>query len=316
MFGFDEQNPGSRGIRFCEPDFPMQSPLISSNCRSVLKRRVAFTLVELILVLFIIAAVAGLVIPQLSMLGRTTDMAASAKTQADLANNIGTYFVLQKRFPLGMDSLLEGDGAGGAPTGVYTPVSDASGNQASGLPDSGPHLDRDLVMVNLADDGMFDTLPGESYTGFARSFTRGGFEFVYDHDRAVPNSNDSAKFTTARPLDRGSSVWVAKLKDLQYDGENAGLVGRLMPGGVVDPDTILVALGVGPNNDLRSKTAVNAPIYPGCDGSYYGRYVAIFKVYANGERPTLVAVVDSYGRDPDYTQQQYTESLPDDARRG
>ncbi|MEM1069439.1 MAG: type II secretion system protein [Planctomycetota bacterium] len=276
----------------------------------------AFTLVELILVLFIIAAVAGLVIPQLSMIGRTTDMAASAKTQADIANNIGAYFVLQKSYPRGMDSLLVGDGSGAVPTGLYDPADDVNGDQESGLPDSGPHLDRDLVMVNLADAGTFDLLPGASYTGFARSFTRGGFDYTFDHERDVINSNDSAKFSTAREYDRGSSVWVAKVKDLQYDGENAALVGRLMPGGVVEPDTILVAMGIGPNNDMRSKTAVNAPIYPGCDGSYYGRYVAIFKLYENGERPTLVAVVDSYGRDPDYTAQQFNESLPDGSRRG
>ncbi|MEM0926257.1 MAG: prepilin-type N-terminal cleavage/methylation domain-containing protein [Planctomycetota bacterium] len=279
--------------------------------------RRGFTLVELILVLFIIAAVAGLVIPQLSMLGRSTDMATSAKTQADLANNIGAYFILQKRFPLGMDSLLVGDGSG-VPSDVYLPVDDASGDQASGLPDSGPHLDRDLEMVDLADTSAgasigFQELGSSGRTGFSRSFTRGGFEFVYDHDRGVLNSNDSAKFTAARTLDRnigGAGCHVAKVRD------DAALIDRLMPGGVVEPDTILVALGVGPNVDMRSKTLSNSPIYPGCDGSYYGRYVAIFKLYANGERPTLVAVVDSYGRDPDYTQQQFNESLPDDSRRG
>ncbi len=276
-----------------------------------------FTLIELVLVLFILAAVAGLVIPQLSMLGRSTDMAASAKTQSDLANNLSTYFVLQKRWPLGMDSLLVTDGGGGQPTGVYTPVSGSDGNQISGLPDSGPHLDRDLVMVNLADSGQFATLPGQSYTGYARSLTRGGFEFVHDHDRSVINSNDSAKFTPTRGLVRNSSVWVAKLADVKDgDASTAGLIARLMPRGVVEDGAILVAMGIGPNTDMRSKTLTNPPIYPGCDGSYYGRYVAIFKVYANGERPTLVAVVDSYGRNPDYTQQQFTESLPNDSRRG
>jgi hypothetical protein len=163
-------------------------------------------------------------------------------------------------------------------------------------------------MVNLADTGTFDPMPGKSYTGYARSFTRGGFDYVYDHVRDVVNSNNSA--TVERALDRAADVTVAKVKD------DADLIGRLMPGGVVESGTILVALGIGPNNDMRSKNITNPPIYPGCDGSYYGRYVAIFKVYENGERPTLVAVVDSYGRNPDYTQQQFIESLPDGARRG
>lgn len=297
----------------------MSEPIRTARCR-----RAAFTLIELVVVLMIIAAVAGLVIPNVSMLGRTTDMATSAKTQADLANNIGTYFLLQKRYPLGMDSLLVDDDGDGTPDGVYLPQDlNGDGAQDTGLPDSGPHLDRDLEMVDLADDGNagsfnavtgFQPMPGSpDRTGFSRSFTRGGLEFVYDHDTSVPNANDSAKFTNPRALDRsigGAGCWVAKVKD------DAGLIQRIMPRGVVDPDTILVALGIGPNNDMRSKTLSNPPIYPGCDGSYYGRYVAIFKVYANGERPTLVTVVDSYGRNPDYTQQQFTESLPDDSRRG
>lgn len=279
--------------------------------QSILRpKRSAFTLIELVIVLVIIATLAGLVIPQVSMLGRSSDMAATAKTQADLANNLGTYFVLQKRFPLGMDSLLVGDGAGGDPTAVFLPQDlDGDGLQDTGLPDSGPHLDEDLVMVNLADTSTFAS-------GYARSLTRSGFEYVHDHDTTVVNANDSAKFTPPRALDRSTSVWVAKLRDANFEGTNADLIGRLMPNGLVRPGTILVAMGIGPNNDMRSKTMTNAPIYPGCDGSYYGRYVAIFKVYDNGERASLVAVVDAYGRDPDYTQQQFNESLPDDSRRG
>lgn len=265
-------------------------------CPSVNRRsRGGFTLLELVIVVMIIAAIAGLVIPQLSMIGRSTDMAMSGKTQADLASNLQTYFVLQKRFPTGMDSLLTTDG------NVFLPEDlDGDGEQDTGLPDSGPHLHRDLEAVDLA------TLDGGNW---ARSFTRSGFDFVFDHDTSVANANDSAKLTAERPLST-SACSVAKLKD------DAAIIDRIMPNGVVKPNTVLVAVGIGPNNDMRSKTLTNTPIYPGCDGSYYGRYVAIFKVYANGERASLVAVVDSYGRDPDYTQQQYNESLPDDSRRG
>jgi hypothetical protein len=256
-------------------------------------------------------------------------MAASAKTQADLATNIGTYFVLQKRFPLGMDSLLVDDDQDGTPDGVFVPVDDSNGDQRTGLPDSGPHLDRSLVMVDLADtnnasfkSGFAPMAGSPDRTGFARSLTRGGLEYVYDHDTSVLNANDSAKFTLQRELDRsigGSGCWVAMVDETDLDGDGrdgTALIERIMPGGVVPDDVILVAMGIGPNNDMLSKTLSNPPIYPGNDGKYYGRYVAIFKVYANGERPTLVTVVDSYGRDPDYTQKQFNESLPDDSRRG
>ena len=67
-------------------------------------RKSGFTLIELVVVLAIIAALAGLVISQVAMLGRTTDMASSASNQAELANNIQLYFVLQKRFPCAIQS--------------------------------------------------------------------------------------------------------------------------------------------------------------------------------------------------------------------
>ncbi len=40
------------------------------------------------------------------------------------------------------------------------------------------------------------------------------------------------------------------------------------------------------------------------------------RLQQHGERATLVAVIDIYGRHPDYTQQQFNESLPNGGRQG
>lgn len=273
--------------------------LVSRSHRA--RSRRGFTLIELVVVLLIIATLAGLVIPIVAMLTRSSDMAASAKTQADLANNIQLYFALQKRYPTGFDSLLVGDGTDA--TEVYTPVSGADGLQTSGLPDSGPHLDEDLVLETLT----------STSSSFGRSFSRSGFEHVFDHDRSVVNSNDSGIHQRAV----GADFAVAKVAS---ESAVAAKLLPLVPGqadGYYDETKyMLVALGVGPNNDMIGKTNANPPIYPGCDGAYYGRYVAIFKLFNSGERATLLGVVDAYGRAPDYTQQQFNESLPNDARRG
>lgn len=297
-----------------------------------------FTLVELIVVLVIIAAVSGLVIPAVAALGRSTDMAASAKTQQDLANNLQQFFVLQKRFPQGLDSLLQVGTAGaaaGAPTGLYTPVFDASGQQVSGMTNGNPNL---FGLLTFDSTNIVDAAGAE----FRRSFTRGGFDYVHDHrsyDTSVapavgePNANNSGSIR--RDFAAGA-VPVARLLGTvgtEASAINTGtssavvaqrtLLRRLVPAefdatGAYTPEigTHLIAMGIGPNCRLVPTTMMNCPSYPGADGKYYGRYIAIFKIYATGERPTLIAVVDAYGRTSDYTIQQFNESLPNGARQG
>ena len=289
-----------------------------------------FTLVELIVVLVIIAAVSGLVIPAVASLGRSTDMAASAKTQQDLANNLQQFFVLQKRFPQGMDSLLQVGTAGaatGAPTGVYAPVLDTAGQQISGMTTSSPNLYATLV---------FDSTNIVDATGseFRRSLTRGGFDYVHDHQSydvgvspafGQPNANNSGSI---RRVWTAGAIPVARLRgtvagDPALTASALTLLRRLVPAefdatGAYTPEigTHLIAMGIGPNCRLVPTTMMNCPSYPGADGRYYGRYIAIFKIYATGERPTLIAVTDAYGRTSDYTIQQFNESLPNGARQG
>lgn len=280
--------------------------------RSSRRRLRGFTLLELVVVLAILATLAGLVISQVSMLGRSTDMAASAKTQADVANNLQLFFVLQKRFPQNMDSLLVNNGGtfevyGPRGAGGVTITSEAQ--QYTGLPISSPALWQDLTPVELS---TLETA-GEQYR---RSLSRLGFDTVMDHDRAAINSNDSG--TAQRSILNGtgtgaaSTIWVARI------ASGSPAAQKVYPGtnGAIPPNTVLVALGVGPRSSCVPTTMMNAPIYPGCDGRYYGRYVAVFALSATGERGTLVGVCDPYGRFSDYTIQQYNESLPNNSRQG
>lgn len=265
--------------------------------------RTAFTLIELIVVLLIIAAIAGLVIPQVAMLGRTSDMAVSAKTQADLASNVQLFFVLQKRYPQGLDSLLDTTGA------LYASDTTNGDTQTKGLPYSGAdgtRLQAQLTATELTNGGGADYL---------RSFTRSGFDWVYDHDLTVVNSNNSATAFRGVVADANGTGNAAPSTVAVAEVTGAALLAKLNPQGLKAGERI-VALGVGPRNTAISKTLTNSPLYPGADGKYYGRYIVYFKIFASGERATLVGVSDSYGRTPDYTQQQFNESLPNDSRQG
>lgn len=289
--------------------------------------RSAFTLLELVIVLMILAALAGLVIAQVAQLGRTTDMAYTAKTQADVAENLQLHFVLNKRYPTHMDSLLVdigGDGitAGGdglTSDGVYVPAENVGGTwqapsgeiQHRGLPDSGPHLDRALAPGQLTLNKRY------------RSFTRCGFGVLMDHDENATNANQSGLIT--RTLTNAATDWFAVLTDDGLAGSDAQkIIGQLFPAtfnsttGLYSIPTNLsvVAVGVGPRSSCIPDTMLNAPLYPGCDGSYYGHYVAFFACYDTGERANLIGVADSYGRLPVYSIQQFNESLPNNQRRG
>lgn len=280
-----------------------------SLCRPlmVLQRRTrsrGFTLIELVVVIIIIATIAGFVIPQIGMLGRTSDMAATAKTQSDIASNIQLFFTLQKRYPQGLDSLIDTTGA------IYASDTNSGDTQARGLPYSGADGTR------LQDQLTVAALTNGTGADYLRSFTRSGFDWVNDHVvTAGVNSNNSATSFRAVVDNPNGTTQTAVTPVNVAEVTGAYMQGKLVPQGLKAGER-LIAFGVGPRNSAISKTLTNSPTYPGADGKYYGRFIAYFKIFATGERATLVGTSDSYGRTPDYSQQQFNESLPDGGRQG
>lgn len=278
-----------------------------------LRRRVraGFTLIELVVVLLILATLAGLIVPLVGMLGRSSDMAASAKTQADLANNTQLFFVLQKRYPQGLDSLLVTGG-----TAVYAADTTDPNTQTIGLPYAGADGTRLQAQLTPLTVTPITGTASIANPDWFRCITRSGFDWIYHHDVAALNSNNSGigGFTPLITNANGSgNPAVTTFAVAEVTGTY--MLGKLVPQGL-KPGEKVIAFGVGPQNTAIGKTLQNAPIYPGCDGKYYGHFVIYFKIYASGERATLIGASDSYGRTPNYTQQQFNESLPDGGRQG
>ena len=267
------------------------------------RRLGAFTLIELLIVIIIIAALSALIVPNIGSFGRSTDMAVSAKTQADIANQMNQFFVLQKRFPQGLDSLLDPTGA------LYSADTTNADTQTRGLPYGG--ADGTRLQAQLAVAALTNATNAE----YMRSLTRVGVDWVYDHDTAVVNSNLSNTTFRGLIVDANGTGNIAPTNIPVAEVTGTYLLGKLVPGGLKAGQRI-VAFGFGQKNTAIGKTSTTCPLYPGADKTYYGRYVAYFMVYASGERATFVGVSDAYGRTPDYTEQQFNESLPDGGRQG
>ena len=271
------------------------------------RKLTGFTLIELLVVIIIIAALAALVVPNVGSFGRSTDMAVSAKTQADIAQQVQLFFVTQKQYPSGFDSLI----TTGATPDIYKADPENATTQTRGLPYSGA----DGVNLGNGTTGTSGTpaqltlyaVPANT-TGteeYLKSITRAGLDVVFDHDTAVINSNLAN--TTQRTIAAAGNV-----AELTSD---KALFTKLHPQALRTGEKI-IAFGYGQKNSAIGKTSTTCPLYPGADKTYYGRYIVYFKIYASGERATLVGVSDAYGRTPDYTGQQFNESLPDGARQG
>jgi len=318
---------------------PSSAPIHRPGLPLVARSHAGFTLVELVVSLLIVGTAAGLVIPAVAGLGRTSDMAASAKTQQDVAGNLQQFFVLQKRFPQGLDSLMidatpsgssttpdTPGSSDGTPDAIYTPKIDANGEQVSGMTSSNPNLQAMLLVGTLN-------------ANQTRSFTRAGFQWVYDHEvydwttnTGQVNANDSAIFERTLPTTGTMPAAVISPTAAANMSPTSGaylLMRGLVPG-ELEPSTVtpgnwtwvpetgtqIVAVGVGNRSRATPTTMMNSPVYPGNAGSYYGRYIAFFKVFNTGERAVLIGVSDAYGRTSDYTLQQFAESLPNGARQG
>jgi len=263
--------------------------------RTFNKLRTGLTLLELIIVVAILAALAGLVITKIDWSRRQTDMAAAADTCAELARNIQLYVAEQAKLPEGFDSLITTASA------AFYGSSSSSGT-TPGLIHSSPDL---CNMTTL------ETFPaGDARTN---SLTRNGFNSVFDHDVAtIPATNPASNSaTTYRAISRtGSNQFLCVTP-------GSALWNLVYPVGLPQSETdeshvSLICVGVGPRNSMVGRTLVDAPMY---SGSYnnnpaldYRRFVAVFAAYADGSRAQFKTVVDSFGRTNNQALQQFIEA--------
>jgi prepilin-type N-terminal cleavage/methylation domain-containing protein len=278
------------------------------------RKRSGFTLMELVVVVAILAALAGLVINKVDWIRRQANMAMGAEASGDVAQNIQTYIATTERLPSGLDSLI----TSGTSQLYSGPGGTGSGGGIIGQIDG---------VGNIPSQTAIATTTYSSTDKSLNSLFRVGMNFVNDHSATASNANDSgtvlrtigtisggaSSFTSGQFVyaTTGSAIWNAVYPQNVWGASYVDAQHMIVNASGVTVS--LVCLGIGPGNSMMGSTMVSPPQYAGPNSNiYYYRYIAVFAVYSDGSRAQLKTVIDPYGRTIDSSIQQYSTSGPDD----
>lgn len=282
------------------------------------QRRSGFTLIELVVVVAILAALAGLVVSKVDFLRRQATTAVGAQTDGDLANNIEMYLTTNSKLPDGFDSLLGTDGnlypkligavdnVGNLPTiFVPTPINYGTDKSLNSLVRLGMTFfnDQNLTSANATDSGTVARAISSNYGVTAPT------------SAPTPLASPGNWALVSNTSSSGAAIWNAV-----YPTNVWGTTYATSTSKIIDTNNTavsLVGLGVGPGNSMIGVTMTTPPQYPGPDSNlFYYRYVALFAVYSDGRRAQLKTIIDSFGRTVDSGLGQYSQAAPDDVPPG
>lgn len=262
-------------------------------------RQAGFTLIELVMVLVIITALAALVIPVIDYIRRTSDKASASFAISQVAENVAMYRTINGTYPSGLDALIDEDGTTLLATGPWS----ASKLAVTDLSASGTYLNKaddmfGTVMLHDTDNSsgnVYRDFPGNSGIIEAAVGGSGQTSFVVVVNEDILQSVYPGGSATALAPTTGAL--------LPHINTATGLV-TLGAGADGDAATAadnqsayIVVLGIGPANEAVGKTMVTAPAYTHIDGTKkYNRFLAMFAFYDGftvDKRPQLKGALDT-----------------------
>lgn len=258
--------------------------------------RTGFTLIEMIVVLVVLAAVAALLVPRLGFVEEQAGNATAAAATAQAASNLEVYKTSVGSYPLGMDSLIDTSGALYGDLWVHA------------NPAFGPGVYLEARSLNALPSGARTSL------GHAFATDVNGERYVYDHATA-PASDPNNSANTRRLVNLTSSTtdtfaFVRRTATPPLSSFLASFHRTLGYPNGIPANVELIAMGLGPNMNSLGDTQVSAGQHTEQDPTRYGRYIAIFAVYTNGKSAQLRAVVDSQAVGIEGNVTSYRQAAP------
>lgn len=291
-------------------------------------KQTGFTLLELLVVVAILAAIAGTASIALQDTDARASAAAHVTMMDELNKGIRTFRVLNKnRLPTGFDSLIQ-DATGdfGATAGQYISVGaagealslvDLPANVAEKLHDGGiaslRYINTTLTPADspLSCSNLRDVIASRNNAVVAGNIFMSpaangcGYEWSnVDSDDAT----DGFQLTGAPKV----AIWTGGYERVMgsagegFDASAIATDGSALTAGIVDAP-VLMAVGLGPSsnlfnaNDLGGMTTV--PVYRHVSETEYNRFIALFNIgtvtstttFAASDQVTLTAIVDGAG---------------------
>jgi prepilin-type N-terminal cleavage/methylation domain-containing protein len=223
-------------------------------------RRKGLTLIELVVVVVILVALAGILIPMLPNMLTRAHTATGATNTGEVAKFLQTHQQLFQSYPADFDALV-----------------DATGNLADYLP--GGNVGGQITPLQLT-AAQRNALANAGITRLAAMYaTRAALEAAGGTPTFNPYTGGTIDLTTGTPS-------VARVSEAAVE-TIAGVV-RDEPANTGD---VYVIVGLGQRCTMIGKTVQEAPVHfgentAGNAANVYGRYCAIFRVTRGGATPT------------------------------
>jgi len=254
-----------------------------------------FTLIELVVVLAILAALAGLIIPKVDFLRSSAETSSSASNMQDITSNLQLYRTAKARYPMHVDSLLDSTGV------IYSGI----WNHTAGVPPSALEvISADTLFGAMSHSLEYTSAVAPAISGFV----------VYDHDTASTNYSNSA--TIRRVID-GVAGATSNVVAVRTTGTaSVSFLKKLgYPDGVHPANTRLVCFGIGPNTKAIGTTMTSAPLSAGIGSvtpaTNYCRYIAVYEVNTSRNTTKLRGVLDPLLNNIDARLTGYYNNQPD-----
>ena len=263
----------------------MCNPTLRNTRHAGRPTRGGLTLLELIVVMAILVAIAAILVPLLPEFMGKANQSAAATNMGELEKAIQTFRSTYSRYPNYFDSMLTSGGA--KPSFVPQPKDDHVSTPAN------------LMEIGSLSDAQFARLNRQGINQVYHLTT--GTSSAEFHATLNPYDANPAP----APLANGSPVW--KLKRLSNGKYNDEVFDRaVLPGVTMNDDHDYVLLGIGKYCNLCGPDGVvkEAPVFgqhksQSTPSASYQRYVAVFDVGDDNvdQRPAkFVAIVALQGK--------------------